>query len=151
MYSNITGSQFIFLGFDWGVWSAQLRQGWIQCCNHPFLLCLFQNPRFPGNLQMSNRQLEEAGENDVNNLWVCRFARVWFGSWSIPRSTRKGRPGKVSSLLSLRLSSVSPALASSWQSRCSTTWSVNSTSSWAVSRPGPDPGRPASCVCPSLT
>uniref|UniRef100_A0A3B3U5P3 Huntingtin-interacting protein 1-related protein n=1 Tax=Poecilia latipinna TaxID=48699 RepID=A0A3B3U5P3_9TELE len=28
----------------------------------------FQNPRFPGNLQMSNRQLDEAGENDVNNF-----------------------------------------------------------------------------------
>ena len=27
-----------------------------------------QNPRFPGNLQMSNRQLDEVGENDVNNL-----------------------------------------------------------------------------------
>lgn len=27
-----------------------------------------QNPRFPGNLQMSDRQLDEAGENDVNNL-----------------------------------------------------------------------------------
>uniref|UniRef100_A0A8C7JR43 Huntingtin-interacting protein 1-related protein n=1 Tax=Oncorhynchus kisutch TaxID=8019 RepID=A0A8C7JR43_ONCKI len=27
-----------------------------------------KNPRFPGNLQMSNRQLDEAGENDVNNL-----------------------------------------------------------------------------------
>lgn len=35
---------------------------------------LFQNPRFPGNLQMSNRQLDEAGENDVNNLWVWRAA-----------------------------------------------------------------------------
>uniref|UniRef100_A0A8C6NQK8 Huntingtin-interacting protein 1-related protein n=1 Tax=Nothobranchius furzeri TaxID=105023 RepID=A0A8C6NQK8_NOTFU len=28
-----------------------------------------KNPRFPGNLQMSNRQLEEAGENDVNNFF----------------------------------------------------------------------------------
>uniref|UniRef100_A0A665TEC2 Huntingtin-interacting protein 1-related protein n=1 Tax=Echeneis naucrates TaxID=173247 RepID=A0A665TEC2_ECHNA len=27
-----------------------------------------KNPRFPGNLQMSNRQLDEAGENDVNNF-----------------------------------------------------------------------------------
>lgn len=27
-----------------------------------------QNPRFPGNLQMSDRQLDEAGESDVNNL-----------------------------------------------------------------------------------
>uniref|UniRef100_A0A673KAM0 Huntingtin-interacting protein 1-like n=1 Tax=Sinocyclocheilus rhinocerous TaxID=307959 RepID=A0A673KAM0_9TELE len=27
------------------------------------------NPRFPGNLQMSNRQLDEAGENDVNNFF----------------------------------------------------------------------------------
>ncbi|CAJ0965849.1 unnamed protein product [Ranitomeya imitator] len=26
------------------------------------------NPRFPGNLQMSDRQLDEAGENDVNNF-----------------------------------------------------------------------------------
>lgn len=32
------------------------------------LLFLAQNPRFPGNLQMSDRQLDEAGENDVNNL-----------------------------------------------------------------------------------
>uniref|UniRef100_A0A8D0G6D6 Huntingtin interacting protein 1 n=1 Tax=Sphenodon punctatus TaxID=8508 RepID=A0A8D0G6D6_SPHPU len=28
-----------------------------------------QNPRFPGNLQMSDRQLDEAGENDVNNFF----------------------------------------------------------------------------------
>uniref|UniRef100_A0A8C9TY76 Huntingtin interacting protein 1 n=1 Tax=Scleropages formosus TaxID=113540 RepID=A0A8C9TY76_SCLFO len=27
------------------------------------------NPRFPGNLQMTDRQLEEAGENDVNNFF----------------------------------------------------------------------------------
>ncbi|OXB71372.1 UNVERIFIED_CONTAM: hypothetical protein H355_011749 [Colinus virginianus] len=27
------------------------------------------NPRFPGNLQMSDRQLDEAGENDVNNFF----------------------------------------------------------------------------------
>uniref|UniRef100_A0A673KAK6 Huntingtin-interacting protein 1-like n=1 Tax=Sinocyclocheilus rhinocerous TaxID=307959 RepID=A0A673KAK6_9TELE len=30
---------------------------------------LSSNPRFPGNLQMSNRQLDEAGENDVNNFF----------------------------------------------------------------------------------
>lgn len=39
---------------------------------HPALTSLprlpFQNPRFPGNLQMSDRQLDEAGESDVNNL-----------------------------------------------------------------------------------
>uniref|UniRef100_A0A8C9V1S6 Huntingtin interacting protein 1 n=1 Tax=Scleropages formosus TaxID=113540 RepID=A0A8C9V1S6_SCLFO len=28
-----------------------------------------KNPRFPGNLQMTDRQLEEAGENDVNNFF----------------------------------------------------------------------------------
>ncbi|XP_016321018.1 huntingtin-interacting protein 1-like [Sinocyclocheilus anshuiensis] len=28
-----------------------------------------KNPRFPGNLQMSNSQLDEAGENDVNNFF----------------------------------------------------------------------------------
>ncbi|XP_063061509.1 huntingtin-interacting protein 1 [Engraulis encrasicolus] len=28
-----------------------------------------KNPRFPGNLQMSNRQLDEVGENDVNNFF----------------------------------------------------------------------------------
>ncbi|XP_067102245.1 LOW QUALITY PROTEIN: huntingtin-interacting protein 1 [Osmerus mordax] len=28
-----------------------------------------KNPRFPGNLQMSNRQLDEAGESDVNNFF----------------------------------------------------------------------------------
>ncbi|CAG06219.1 unnamed protein product, partial [Tetraodon nigroviridis] len=28
-----------------------------------------KNPRFPGTLLMSNRQLEEAGENDVNNFF----------------------------------------------------------------------------------
>ncbi|KAG8122882.1 hypothetical protein E2320_018390 [Naja naja] len=27
------------------------------------------NPRFPGNLQMSDRQLDETGENDVNNFF----------------------------------------------------------------------------------
>ncbi|KAI1893698.1 hypothetical protein AGOR_G00126370 [Albula goreensis] len=28
-----------------------------------------KNPHFPGNLQMTDRQLEEAGENDVNNFF----------------------------------------------------------------------------------
>ncbi|NWY23354.1 HIP1 protein, partial [Pheucticus melanocephalus] len=28
-----------------------------------------KNPRFPGNLQMSDRKLDEAGENDVNNFF----------------------------------------------------------------------------------
>uniref|UniRef100_A0A670JTF1 Huntingtin-interacting protein 1-related protein n=1 Tax=Podarcis muralis TaxID=64176 RepID=A0A670JTF1_PODMU len=28
-----------------------------------------KNPRFPGNLQMSDRQLDETGENDVNNFF----------------------------------------------------------------------------------
>ncbi|KFU91565.1 Huntingtin-interacting protein 1, partial [Chaetura pelagica] len=28
-----------------------------------------KNPRFPGNLQMSDRQLDDAGENDVNNFF----------------------------------------------------------------------------------
>ncbi|XP_041053162.1 huntingtin-interacting protein 1 isoform X1 [Carcharodon carcharias] len=28
-----------------------------------------KNPRFPGNLQMTDRQLEETGENDVNNFF----------------------------------------------------------------------------------
>ncbi|XP_078081205.1 huntingtin-interacting protein 1 isoform X2 [Mustelus asterias] len=28
-----------------------------------------KNPRFPGNLQMNDRQLEETGENDVNNFF----------------------------------------------------------------------------------
>ncbi|XP_074202001.1 huntingtin-interacting protein 1 isoform X1 [Camelus bactrianus] len=28
-----------------------------------------KNPRFPGNLQMSDRQLDEAGESDVNNFF----------------------------------------------------------------------------------
>ncbi|MFT7803790.1 huntingtin-interacting protein 1-like isoform X3, partial [Arapaima gigas] len=28
-----------------------------------------KNPRFPGNLQMSDRQLDEVGENDVNNFF----------------------------------------------------------------------------------
>ncbi|KAG5844486.1 hypothetical protein ANANG_G00163020 [Anguilla anguilla] len=28
-----------------------------------------KNPRFPGNLQMTDRQLDEAGENDVNNFF----------------------------------------------------------------------------------
>ncbi|XP_048839815.1 huntingtin-interacting protein 1 isoform X2 [Brienomyrus brachyistius] len=28
-----------------------------------------KNPRFPGNLQMTDKQLEEAGENDVNNFF----------------------------------------------------------------------------------
>ncbi|XP_016124037.1 huntingtin-interacting protein 1 [Sinocyclocheilus grahami] len=37
------------------------------CGDLPLLLS--QNPRFPGNLQMSNSQLDEAGENDVNNFF----------------------------------------------------------------------------------
>uniref|UniRef100_A0A673KBI9 Huntingtin-interacting protein 1-related protein n=1 Tax=Sinocyclocheilus rhinocerous TaxID=307959 RepID=A0A673KBI9_9TELE len=34
-----------------------------------FFFIKYNNPRFPGNLQMSNRQLDEAGENDVNNFF----------------------------------------------------------------------------------
>uniref|UniRef100_A0A8C2AQD6 Huntingtin interacting protein 1 n=1 Tax=Cyprinus carpio TaxID=7962 RepID=A0A8C2AQD6_CYPCA len=37
--------------------------------NSHFLSISWLNPRFPGNLQMSNRQLDEAGENDVNNFF----------------------------------------------------------------------------------
>jgi hypothetical protein len=37
-------------------------------CPDSLSLPPFQNPRFPGNLQMSDRQLDEAGESDVNNL-----------------------------------------------------------------------------------
>lgn len=39
------------------------RHGSLTCPLPPF-----QNPRFPCNLQMSDRQLDEAGESDVNNL-----------------------------------------------------------------------------------
>uniref|UniRef100_A0A672LPX1 Huntingtin-interacting protein 1-like n=1 Tax=Sinocyclocheilus grahami TaxID=75366 RepID=A0A672LPX1_SINGR len=34
-----------------------------------FVTLEHKNPRFPGNLQMSNSQLDEAGENDVNNFF----------------------------------------------------------------------------------
>ncbi|XP_011831745.1 PREDICTED: huntingtin-interacting protein 1 [Mandrillus leucophaeus] len=42
-----------------------------------------KNPRFPGNLQMSDRQLDEAGESDVNNFhWTVAMALA--SPWSSP-------------------------------------------------------------------
>lgn len=35
-----------------------------------------KNPRFPGNLQMSDRQLDEAGESDVNNFFSAHSGDV---------------------------------------------------------------------------
>uniref|UniRef100_F6V0I5 Huntingtin interacting protein 1 n=1 Tax=Ornithorhynchus anatinus TaxID=9258 RepID=F6V0I5_ORNAN len=57
-----------------------------------------KNPRFPGNLQMSDRQLDEAGENDVNNFfqltvemfdyleWELNLFQTVFGSLDMSRS-----------------------------------------------------------------
>uniref|UniRef100_A0A4W5QMA8 Huntingtin-interacting protein 1-related protein n=1 Tax=Hucho hucho TaxID=62062 RepID=A0A4W5QMA8_9TELE len=55
----------------WG----HLSEGYGKLCNIYLKLLItkmefhVKNPRFPGNLQMSNRQLDEAGENDVNNFF----------------------------------------------------------------------------------
>ncbi|TSQ46632.1 Huntingtin-interacting protein 1 [Bagarius yarrelli] len=56
------------------MWS-HLSEGYGKLCSIYLRLLItkmefhIKNPRFPGNLQMSNRQLEEAGENDVNNFF----------------------------------------------------------------------------------
>ncbi|XP_026779976.3 huntingtin-interacting protein 1 isoform X3 [Pangasianodon hypophthalmus] len=56
------------------MWS-HLSEGYGKLCSIYLKLLItkmefhIKNPRFPGNLQMSNRQLEEAGENDVNNFF----------------------------------------------------------------------------------
>ncbi|NXD41254.1 HIP1 protein, partial [Copsychus sechellarum] len=54
---------------------AHLNEGYGQLCSIYLKLLRTKmefhtkNPRFPGNLQMSDRQLDEAGENDVNNFF----------------------------------------------------------------------------------
>ncbi|XP_062873272.1 huntingtin-interacting protein 1 [Trichomycterus rosablanca] len=59
------------MGRMWG----HLSEGYGKLCSIYLKLLItkmefhVKNPRFPGNLQMSNRQLEEAGENDVNNFF----------------------------------------------------------------------------------
>ncbi|KAI5611133.1 huntingtin-interacting protein 1, partial [Silurus asotus] len=56
------------------MWS-HLSEGYGKLCSIYLRLLItkmefhIKNPRFPGNLQMTNRQLEEAGENDVNNFF----------------------------------------------------------------------------------
>nr|XP_005294390.1 huntingtin-interacting protein 1 isoform X4 [Chrysemys picta bellii] len=56
------------------MWS-HLSEGYGQLCSTYLKLLRTKmefhtkNPRFPGNLQMSDRQLDEAGENDVNNFF----------------------------------------------------------------------------------
>ncbi|XP_026514192.1 huntingtin-interacting protein 1 isoform X3 [Terrapene carolina triunguis] len=56
------------------MWS-HLSEGYGQLCSIYLKLLRTKmefhtkNPRFPGNLQMSDRQLDEAGENDVNNFF----------------------------------------------------------------------------------
>ncbi|XP_039363549.1 huntingtin-interacting protein 1 isoform X3 [Mauremys reevesii] len=56
------------------MWS-HLSEGYGQLCSIYLKLLRtkmefhMKNPRFPGNLQMSDRQLDEAGENDVNNFF----------------------------------------------------------------------------------
>ncbi|KAF2986849.1 hypothetical protein EK904_012610 [Melospiza melodia maxima] len=60
-----------FLGSPQG----HLSEGYGQLCSIYLKLLRtkmefhIKNPRFPGNLQMSDRQLDEAGENDVNNFF----------------------------------------------------------------------------------
>ncbi|XP_075420990.1 huntingtin-interacting protein 1 isoform X2 [Tenrec ecaudatus] len=55
----------------WG----HLREGYGQLCSIYLKLLRTKmeyhtkNPRFPGNLQMTDRQLDEAGESDVNNFF----------------------------------------------------------------------------------
>ncbi|KAG7226057.1 hypothetical protein INR49_018667, partial [Caranx melampygus] len=48
-----------------------------------------KNPRFPGNLQMSNRQLDEAGENDVNNFCAGNHTSAGFGD-GVSREMKEG-------------------------------------------------------------
>ncbi|TMS07209.1 Huntingtin-interacting protein 1 [Larimichthys crocea] len=55
--------------------AGHLSEGYGKLCSIYLKLLItkmefhIKNPRFPGNLQMSNRQLDEAGENDVNNFF----------------------------------------------------------------------------------
>ncbi|XP_069470874.1 huntingtin-interacting protein 1 isoform X2 [Ambystoma mexicanum] len=42
-----------------------------------------KNPRFPGNLQMSDRQLDEAGENDVNNFFQLTVEMFDYLEWEL--------------------------------------------------------------------
>uniref|UniRef100_A0A8D1W7T3 Huntingtin interacting protein 1 n=1 Tax=Sus scrofa TaxID=9823 RepID=A0A8D1W7T3_PIG len=54
---------------------GHLSEGYGQLCSTYLTLLRTKmeyhtkNPRFPGNLQMSDRQLDEAGESDVNNFF----------------------------------------------------------------------------------
>ncbi|XP_075052894.1 huntingtin-interacting protein 1 [Mixophyes fleayi] len=42
-----------------------------------------KNPRFPGNLQMTDRQLDEAGENDVNNFFQLTVEIFDYMEWEL--------------------------------------------------------------------
>ncbi|KAM5229104.1 huntingtin-interacting protein 1 isoform 2-T2 [Ctenodactylus gundi] len=64
-------SELSDMGRMWG----HLSEGYGQLCSIYLKLLRTKmeyhtkNPRFPGNLQMSDRQLDEAGESDVNNFF----------------------------------------------------------------------------------
>uniref|UniRef100_A0ABM5EMZ1 Huntingtin-interacting protein 1 isoform X1 n=1 Tax=Pogona vitticeps TaxID=103695 RepID=A0ABM5EMZ1_9SAUR len=64
-------SELSDMGRMWG----HLSEGYGQLCSIYLKLLRTKmefhtkNPRFPGNLQMSDRQLDETGENDVNNFF----------------------------------------------------------------------------------
>nr|XP_020657322.1 huntingtin-interacting protein 1 [Pogona vitticeps] len=64
-------SELSDMGRMWG----HLSEGYGQLCSIYLKLLRtkmefhMKNPRFPGNLQMSDRQLDETGENDVNNFF----------------------------------------------------------------------------------
>ncbi|XP_019401971.1 PREDICTED: huntingtin-interacting protein 1 isoform X2 [Crocodylus porosus] len=64
-------NELIDMGRMWG----HLSEGYGQLCSIYLKLLRtkmefhIKNPRFPGNLQMSDRQLDEAGEKDVNNFF----------------------------------------------------------------------------------
>ncbi|KAM5181342.1 huntingtin-interacting protein 1 [Mantella aurantiaca] len=42
-----------------------------------------KNPRFPGNLQMTDRQLDEAGESDVNNFFQLTVEIFDYMEWEL--------------------------------------------------------------------
>uniref|UniRef100_A0A803KLU2 Mediator of RNA polymerase II transcription subunit 17 n=1 Tax=Xenopus tropicalis TaxID=8364 RepID=A0A803KLU2_XENTR len=78
-------SELIDMSRMWG----HLSEGYGQLCSIYLKLLIIKmefhtkNPRFPGNLQMTDRQLDEAGENDVNNFFQLTVEIFDYMEWEL--------------------------------------------------------------------
>ncbi|OCT94266.1 huntingtin-interacting protein 1 [Xenopus laevis] len=78
-------NELIDMSRMWG----HLSEGYGQLCSIYLKLLIIKmefhtkNPRFPGNLQMTDRQLDEAGENDVNNFFQLTVEIFDYMEWEL--------------------------------------------------------------------